>query len=239
MMPSQTAYFDVSHDGTLVYMPRSALQITRSLVWIDRSGREELLPSPARAYRAPRLSPDGTRVAVEIHEEQNDIWILEVNRDARKQFTSGPALDVLPLWSPNGSRLYFGSNLDGEMQTYWQAADGTGQPERVTDGPATPASISPDGAHLVLQVVGSAPDLALLRLETHDRPQPLILTPDIENNGQISPGRSVDRLRPVEAGSAWNQCPALPRTSAAAPGRCLPAEGRNQSGRGTVRSCST
>ena len=217
MMPSQTAYFDVSHDGTLVYMPRSALQITRSLVWIDRSGREELLPSPARAYRAPRLSPDGTRVAVEIHEEQNDIWILEVNRDARKQFTSGPALDVLPLWSPNGSRLYFGSNLDGEMQTYWQAADGTGQPERVTDGPATPASISPDGAHLVLLVVGSAPDLALLRLETHDRPQPLIHTPDIENNGQISPdgrwiaydlwrqGRPEINVRPFPdvSGGSW------------------------------------
>jgi Tol biopolymer transport system component len=188
-MPSQVAYFDVSKDGTFVYMTGSNLKRKWRLAWVDRSGREEFLPSPARAYGGPRLSPDGTRIAITISEAETHIWILDVNRDAPIQFTLGRALDGLPLWSPNGDRLYFGSNREGAMQTFWQAADGTGQPERLTDGPGgwVPSSISPDGSQLVLQYLGSAPDLALLQLDSHAPPRPLIHTADIEGKGQISP----------------------------------------------------
>ena len=34
------------------------------LAWVDRTGREELLPLEPRPYMEPRLSPDGSRLAV-------------------------------------------------------------------------------------------------------------------------------------------------------------------------------
>ena len=35
-----------------------------------------------RAYAMARLSPDGTRVALDIRDEGNDIWIWSLDRDA-------------------------------------------------------------------------------------------------------------------------------------------------------------
>ena len=33
----------------------------RTLVWVDRTGKEEPIAAPPRAYEHPRLSPDGKR----------------------------------------------------------------------------------------------------------------------------------------------------------------------------------
>ena len=62
---SGAAEFSVSRQGTLVYIPGGGLTAaTRSLVWVDRQGREEPIAAPPREYVMPRLSPDGTRVVV-------------------------------------------------------------------------------------------------------------------------------------------------------------------------------
>lgn len=67
MKPTGAANYAVSRHGTLVYMPsRPGMQETpRSLVWVDRKGREEPTKAPPRAYNNPRLSPDGTRLTSE------------------------------------------------------------------------------------------------------------------------------------------------------------------------------
>ena len=55
----------VAGDGTLAYVSGSVAGASaRTLVWVDRQGRETPIPAPPRAYVYPRLSPDGTRVAV-------------------------------------------------------------------------------------------------------------------------------------------------------------------------------
>ena len=51
-------------DGTLIYVHRSGPTDDRALVWVNRDGREEPIGAPLCPDRAPRLSPDGTRVAV-------------------------------------------------------------------------------------------------------------------------------------------------------------------------------
>ena len=53
-------------DGTLVYADAQGSLATdaRTLVWVDRAGKEEPVAAPPRAYLQPRLSPDGTRVAL-------------------------------------------------------------------------------------------------------------------------------------------------------------------------------
>src|SRR5438309_1415701 len=60
---SGAAQYSFSDAGSLVYVPGSA-QAQRRLVWVSRNGAEQLVAAPARAYRGPRLSPDGREVAV-------------------------------------------------------------------------------------------------------------------------------------------------------------------------------
>ena len=65
--PQGAADFDVAADGTLAYVDApGARGGGRTLVWVDRQGREEPLGAPPRPYFHPRVSPDGTRVAVAI-----------------------------------------------------------------------------------------------------------------------------------------------------------------------------
>ena len=58
------AMFDFSDTGSLFYTPGGIYpDPERSLLWVDRGGVAQPLPAPKRPYVAPRLSPDGERVA--------------------------------------------------------------------------------------------------------------------------------------------------------------------------------
>src|SRR5262245_27391372 len=59
-----TANYGVSKDGALVYVAGGLVDFR--LVWVDRQGRETPLAAPSRPYAQPRVSPDGSRVAVVV-----------------------------------------------------------------------------------------------------------------------------------------------------------------------------
>jgi serine/threonine-protein kinase len=79
-------------------------------VWVDRAGREEPLVAPPRAYMHPRLSPDGTRIAVYIQDQEQDLWMWDLRRATLTRLTFAPGIDWFPLWSPDGKRLVFSSS---------------------------------------------------------------------------------------------------------------------------------
>lgn len=58
--PSIT-HFAVSRNGTIIYLPGSFQSAKRSLVWVDREGREEALRVEPRYYGRPLISPEGLR----------------------------------------------------------------------------------------------------------------------------------------------------------------------------------
>jgi len=67
------SHFSISADGTLVYVSSIVTVERRTLAWVDRQGREESMKAPTRSYRYPRLSPDSTRIALDLADEQMDI----------------------------------------------------------------------------------------------------------------------------------------------------------------------
>ena len=193
-LPNGTAEFDLGRDGTLVYASGGvATPQGRTLVWVDRLGKEEPIKAPPRPYLYPRLSPDGTRVAVEIRDQENDVWIWSLARETLTPVTSDPGMDQAPVWMPDGRRLVFTSNRNGQVGSlYWQAADGTGAAERLTDSPhyQRPSAVLPDGRRVLLWEGGvgtTATDVMMLTLEK-DRPvRPLIRGPLVDRNAEVSP----------------------------------------------------
>jgi serine/threonine-protein kinase len=108
-----TAEFDVSRDGTLIYVTGASSSNARTLVWVDRQGREEpVKAAPARAYTYPRLSPDGTRIAVDIRDQDNDVWVWHLAGQTMTRVTSDPGLDQAPVWLSD-TALAFTSQISG------------------------------------------------------------------------------------------------------------------------------
>ena len=96
------AQFALANDGSLLYVPGGAAEAPRHLVWVDREGREEPLPAEPRAYTYPRISPDGTRVALDVRDQERDIWIWDVARETLTRLTFDAGPDFYPVWTPDG-----------------------------------------------------------------------------------------------------------------------------------------
>jgi serine/threonine protein kinase/Tol biopolymer transport system component len=191
MTATGAANVAVAADGTLVYIPGGVATWARSsLVWVDRQGAETPVPASPRSYVYPRLSPDGTRLAFFISEQELDVWLWDLARPALTRATFDPGLDTYPVWTPDGRQLLFSSERAGARNLFAQAADGTGALRRLTESPNAqlPTSISPDGTRLVFtEIETAAGDVWQLRLDGRPAVTPLVRTPFNERNGEVSP----------------------------------------------------
>ena len=184
--------FAFGADGALTYVPSGARTfLQRTLTWVDRDGTEEVLTAPPRAYTSPRLSPDGTRVAIHDRDNENDLWVLDLTRQTLSRLTLAAEPDTYPVWTHDGQRVLFASPRDGVRNLYARAADGTGVVERLTESPNAqyPNTISPDGIHLVFSETSpdTGSDLHVLTLDDERRVEPLLVTEFDEGNAEISP----------------------------------------------------
>ena len=197
------ANYGISNQGTLVYATSgTGTDIQRTLVWVDRTGHEEVITAPARTYVYPRLSPDGTRLALSIADQDQDIWIWDLARQTLTRLTFDPLADSYPVWSPDSQRLIFSSTRSGPSNLYWQASDGTGTVERLTESrnPQFPYAVTPDGNAILFREDALAsqdrPDLMLLLMPSPLRPaapgvskipMPMVQTMFAERNAELAP----------------------------------------------------
>jgi serine/threonine-protein kinase len=177
--------FAVAEEGSLAYLPATSAA-PRKLVWVDRAGREEAIAAPPRGYTYPRLSPDGTRVAIDVRDEGIDIWIWSLVRETLTRLTFDPAQDEYPVWAQDGQRIFFASFRENAWGVFVQSADGSGVAQRVgTDlAEIDPLSLSLDGRTLVARFRA---DVVTLRLGQSREVTPLLTTRFEEVNAEISP----------------------------------------------------
>jgi serine/threonine protein kinase/Tol biopolymer transport system component len=188
--------YAISESGTLAYIPgTSAGSTKRTLVWVDRNGKEEPLGDEPTDYYAPTISPDGTQVALCINVDGNpDIYIYDLVRKTPTRLTFDPAGDYLPIWTPDGKRIVFDSERAGRDSIFWKAADGSGKAEQlvsVPNGWAWPSSLSGDGSTLLFGQVSTGTgnyDIGMLSMAGDDRTPKLLLQGEYnEKDPMISP----------------------------------------------------
>jgi len=183
----------VSSDGTLVYL-RGVDEFRfspRTLAWVDRQGRETTLGAPVRIYSHPRLSPDGGRLAMWANDQDSDIWIWGLTPRTLTRLTFTVNIDNFPVWTPDGQRLIFASERDGQRNLFTQAADGTGAAERLTRSPDFQIStdVTPDGSQVIFteSMPGSREDVMQVELSGTHKVIPLVQSAFTETNGIVSP----------------------------------------------------
>jgi hypothetical protein len=190
----------LSRNGTLAYVPGGLGGLApKSLVWVDRQGHETAIAGPRRAYQSLRLSPDGTRVALEIGDQDLDIWVGDLARLTPTRLTSDPSSDLAPVWTHDGRAIVFSSTRSGAPNLFMRNANGTGTDVRLTSSSSIqfPSSVSSDGGYVFAYerraetgadvVRFSLNHLTSARTAADLRAEGLVETRFEERNGEISP----------------------------------------------------
>ena len=151
-------YFSVSPAGALAYMAGIIIQNTPGqIAWFNRAGEKLGTVGKPGIYAAPALSPDGTRFAVMVGEyPKHDIWIYDLKRGAASRLNFNPADEVNPIWTRDGSTVFFSSSRSGQYGIYEKAADGLGSTQPVFLSMGQDAAIndlSPDGRYAIYDTV--------------------------------------------------------------------------------------
>jgi serine/threonine-protein kinase len=195
------AQISFSAKGSLLYATGSVPERRYSLVWADRGGRLEPLLETARPYGSLRFSPDGRHLAFYVggrhysRTGESDVWLHDLERGVTTRFTTDPAPDFSPIWTPDGQWLTFSSRRGGGASNLFRKrADGSAEAQRLTVSEYSqwPHSWSPDGRVLLFNQASERPDMDIWSLRLDDagrpgQPQPLIDTPYYEKRPAFSP----------------------------------------------------
>jgi serine/threonine protein kinase/Tol biopolymer transport system component len=146
----------------------------------------------------PRLSPDGRRMALQIVDMTRgnpDVWVEDLQDGSMMRITTATGSDLLPVWSPDGLRLAYGSGSLTERRLSIAAADGAGAVQELpcpgANSYCEPTDWSPDGRYLVvntrLDLAGARGDVWSVPLETGGSAQAILSGPFPKYDARISP----------------------------------------------------
>ena len=186
LIDSNGAFPSVAKDGSLLYSVGSAGGM-QQLVLVNRKG--EILSrigQPQLAMTDPRIAPDGSGVLVSAMEgDSRDIWLHDVQRGTRTKMTFSNEMENHPNWRDSGTITF--SRATANAKTYSCSADGSSEPQLVTEG--YHMSIVP-GSDLVAFsrfLSGTGQDIFYQKWGSDEPAKPFLQTPSSEVGGEISP----------------------------------------------------
>ena len=226
---SGVASFSLSDNGTLVYSP-GATTLSAGHIAIALTDRRRVIQSlklPAGAYVAPRVDPDGGRIAFGADDgTEANIHIYDLSGATAAQRLTYGGNNRFPIWISN-NRVAFQSDREGDLAIFWQSAVGGPAERLTTPEPGTshvPESWSPKLERFLFSVKkGSDFSLWTYSLQRQEgdaiRRRPLAGS----HQRRVLAGWTMGRLREYGTKSADDLSSALPRlrSPVSAPDRSL------------------
>jgi serine/threonine-protein kinase len=139
--------FGISDTGSLIYAAGGIVPDQKaSLVWVDQRGIQQSVTALQFPFSAPRLSPDGQRIAYVTAARERPVYVYDLARGTNSRLT-GEGTAIRPIWAPDGKRLLFGWKKSLTSSLFWQPYDGSSPMERLTPSEYEqwPGSWSSDG----------------------------------------------------------------------------------------------
>jgi len=165
-------------DGTLAF--RSDTGSVGAPIWANRAGVEVgAVSGDIKNPQFPRLSPDGTRLALVV---DNELWEYDLQgRPPVKLTTEGNVFS--PMWTPDGKSLIYESNNTPALRMV-AAVPGASSRPASPEGHFHPHGWSPDGKELIaVQFTGgdSGTDVVRFAPDATAKPQSIVRTPALDN----------------------------------------------------------
>ena len=192
----------ISATGTLVYKSGSTLS---QVVAVGADGKMRVLYNKEGSFGFPRLSPDGTQLALTVAGGgRSDIWVVDIASGAEIRLTSEGKINDRPEWTPDGTRVLYRSDRAARSALWWRPVD---QSER-----ASPLLVSdkanyyegvltPDGKTVVFQVDSGVSQIGF-RAVAGDTTIHLLTAPSFaEDRARVSPDGRWIVFQSLEAGS--------------------------------------
>jgi serine/threonine-protein kinase len=192
----------ISDNGTLGYVAGDSQSNVGELVWVSRSGvAQQVDPDWTGSFFFPRLSPDGTRVALAINEPSGtQVWIKQLDQGPLSKLTFEGSITGRANWHPDGRSLVFRSIRGGNSDLYTRRADGSAPTELLMDDEEALDEVmySPDGEWLVYR---RNLDLFARRVGSEEDPVTLAAGGAAELHPAVSPDGRWIAFISVESGT--------------------------------------
>jgi Tol biopolymer transport system component len=146
----------VSGEGKLIFAGGQATSM--DLAWYDRSGKKgDVIDSGT--FQDAHISPDGKKVAAARADAAGhlEIFIYDLVRGTKSQFSFSQSRDDDPIWSPDGNTIVFDSARNGKIDLYTRPANGARQEELLYHDAVDkyPYNWSLDGKYLAYETITS------------------------------------------------------------------------------------
>jgi Tol biopolymer transport system component len=170
--------------------------VSWQLVLVDRAGTTKALGRLPPTTFAPRVSPDGRQL---VFDAQDAVWIASLdNLSSPRRLAAG----AFPMWSGDGQRVLFIVGGGDKQQMFWQAADGSGQPELLVPDARAPESWSAAAQVMTYITLKGGTNYDVLAYSLRDRTStPIAARPDaLEMSSRFSPDGRWIAYEYAEAG---------------------------------------
>ena len=182
----------ISSKGDLVYLP--APLGDRTLVWVDRSGKQTPLEVPPARYTILSLSRSGKQLLLQRTDTAHaGIWLYDTTERSWAKLAAGNWTNSSAVWSPDEQAVAFTATLQGENfeNLYIQKLNAAGSPERIAPSPRGQfATAWSDNAGLIFTESdreGTHLDVYRMPKATGGKAEALVKSTADDAHGTISP----------------------------------------------------